>query len=123
MKKWYLNTVYAKRLREKGHDPVVFRMEKKDEHTKSRYRHQIVCRKCRKCVSGDNTCVKKNKLCGGEEQRKPWSPGQAFWEKVRINKLNNEVKTKLGMTQQEINATRKTAERFSRNRGKKDQSS
>ena len=120
---WYLNTVYAQKLRDKGHDPVVFRVDKKDEHTPNRYKHQVVCRKCRRCLSGDNTCAHRKKFCGGEADRKPWGPGHDFWEKIRVNKLNKEVKSKMGMSQQEINATKKIAERYSRNRGKKTHSS
>ena len=107
---WYLQSSYLKRPRDNGHEPVAFRFEKRAGTRKTQGLFQAVCQKCRKAVSvGDKARVKK---CGGEAERKLWSPGLMFWKRAESNKKLKEVKDKLGMTQKEINSAKKAAEHW-----------
>ena len=115
---WYLTSSYMEKQRKRGHEPVVFRFEKKPD---SSGRGQIgkmraICKRCRKGVSANDSTLKHE--CRGEESRKPWSPGLLFWKCIKMNKKNQEVKEKLGMTQGEINKAHKAARHWCTKHGR-----
>ena len=116
---WYLKSSYMDKQRKKGHEPVVFRFEKRPagcEGTRQMGKTKAICKRCRKGISTGDGAQKVT--CRGEESRKPWSPGLIFWKCIKLNKKNQEVKEKLGMTQNEINHAHKAARHWCTKHGK-----
>lgn len=116
---WYLNSSYMDKQRKKGHEPVVFRFEKRPvgcDGARQMGKMKAICKRCRKGISTGDGAQKRT--CRGEESRKPWSPGLIFWKCIKLNKKNQEVKEKLGMKQYEINQAHKAARHWCTKHGK-----
>ena len=97
--KWYMQSKYIEKAKERGHDPAVFIFEKRQFKNRSKHQHQMVCTLCRKGLSfGD----RGNDRCKGVASRCAFNPGRVFWAHVTLNKKKKEVMEKLGMTAADI---------------------
>ena len=95
--RWYMQSMYIDKAKERGHEPVVFIFEKR--MTAYRSKHQMVCKLCRKGLSN---CDRGRDLCKGVESRKAYNPGRIFWAQVTMNRKKKEAMQKLEMTAKEI---------------------
>ena len=95
--KWYMQSKYIQKAKERGHDPVVFIFPKRAAERRSK--HQMICKTCRKGLSGGDA---GNVQCKGVGSRKAFNPGRIFWAQVTLNRKKKEVMEKLGMTVTEI---------------------
>ncbi len=94
---WYLKSKYVEEAKKRGHDPVVFIFNKRIHDKRSK--HQMVCKLCRKGLSGGD---QGNVQCKGVSSRKAFNPGRIFWAQVTLNRKKKEAMQKLEMTLKEI---------------------